>query len=79
MNFFSGIEGTELVINCSPNGWTEKIDQIADCVGIGEIPRLFYNMRAKRESVWLRHSEKTTAKYFLMVTDDDYAVAAGKE
>ena len=34
---------------------------------------------AKKESVWLGHSEKTAMRYYLMVTDEDYAVAAGKQ
>jgi hypothetical protein len=34
---------------------------------------------SKIESEWLGHSEKTAFDHYLMVTDDDYAVAAGQK
>ncbi|MDR0328249.1 MAG: hypothetical protein LBI05_08150, partial [Planctomycetaceae bacterium] len=58
--------------------------------GLDKIPRPFDNMRASRatevckeygpksESVWLGHSETMAMKHYLMVTDDDYVVAAGQ-
>jgi integrase len=83
-------EDKEFVINRSPHGWSAQFHQIAEKAGLETIPRPFDNMRAsratevcneygaKKESVWLGHSEKTAMKYYLMVTDDDYAVAAGQ-
>jgi len=34
---------------------------------------------AKKESLWIGHSEKIAMKFYLMVTDEDYAIAAGKQ
>ena len=67
--------------------------RIAKKAGIGKIPRPFDNMRASRsteiykmkafgpkaESIWIGHSVKVAFESYLMVTDDDYAVAAGKK
>ena len=86
-----GNEDKEFVINCSPHDWLGQFNRISECAGIGKIPRPFDNMRAsratevcnqhgaKKESVWLGHSEKTAMKHYLMVTDEDYAIAAGKQ
>jgi integrase len=86
-----GNEEREFVINRSPYDWSAQFHRIADRAGLDRIPRPFDNMRAsratevcneygaKRESVWLGHSEKTAMKYYLMVTDDDYAIAAGRK
>ena len=35
--------------------------------------------RSKKESLWIGHSEKIAMKFYLMVTDEDYAIAAGKQ
>jgi hypothetical protein len=63
--------------------------KIAERAGLGKIVRPFDNMRAsratevydewgaKKESLWIGHSEKIAMKCYLMVTDDDYAEAAG--
>ena len=65
--------------------------RIAKKAGIGTIPRPFDNMRAtrsteiyaeygaKKESLWIGHSVKVAFENYLMVTDDDFAVAAGKK
>jgi integrase len=86
-----GNEDKEFVINRSPNSWIRQFNQITESAGLDRIPRPFDNMRAsrateicneygaKQESVWLGHSEKTAMKYYLMVTDDDYAIAAGRK
>ena len=86
-----GNEDTEFVINRSPHDWAGQFDQIAESAGIGKIPRPFDNMRAsratevhnqygaKKESLWIGHSEKIAMKFYLMVTDEDYAIATGKQ
>jgi integrase len=85
-----GNEDKEFVINRSPHDWSAQFCRITEKAGLDKIPRPFDNMRASRatevcneygakaESVWLGHSEKTAMKYYLMVTDDDYAIAAGQ-
>ena len=85
-----GNEDKEFVVNRSHKNLAACFNRIAKKAGIGTIPRPFDNMRAsratevcneygaKKESVWLGHSTKTAMQYYLMVTDEDYAVAAGK-
>ena len=34
---------------------------------------------AKKESLWIGHSEQIARQCYLMVTDDDFAIAAGKK
>ena len=45
-------------------------------VCVQHVRTFFYG--TKMESVWLGHSEKTAMEHYLMVTDEDYAIAAGK-
>jgi integrase len=73
------------------HNWWRHYTLIAQRAGIETIPRPFDNMRASRAtevynkygakiaSVWLGHSVKTALQYYLMVTDNDYATAAGQE
>ena len=80
----------EFVINRLSSDLVGQFHQIAKRAGIEKIPRPFDNMRAsrateicnkygaKRESAWLGHSTKTAMQFYLMVTDEDYAIAAGK-
>jgi integrase len=88
-------EGQEYVINRYANREKSNLGtqfaRIARQAGIGKIPRPFDNMRAsrstevyheygaKKESLWIGHSVKVALESYLMVTDDDYAVAAGKK
>ena len=89
-----GNENTEYVINRYPDRKSNlgtQFARIAKKAGIGKIPRPFDNMRAtrsteihrefgaKKESVWIGHSVKVALESYLMVTDDDYAIAAGKK
>jgi integrase len=90
-----GNEDQEYVINCCTDRENSRLQKpfarIAQKAGIGTIPRPFDNMRASRsteihrewgskvESEWLGHSEKMAFDHYLMVTDDDYAVAAGEK
>jgi integrase len=65
--------------------------RIAKRAGLGKVPRPFDNMRASRsteiykqygakmESLWIGHSLKVALDHYLMVTDDDFAIAAGKK
>ena len=81
----------EFVINRISNDLVGRFHQIAKRAGIERIPRPFDNMRAsrateicnkygaKKESVWLGHSTKTAMQFYLMVTDEDYAIAAGRK
>ena len=85
----------EYVVNRYPNREKSNLGtqfaRIARQAGIGRIPRPFDNMRAsrsteiyaeygaKKESLWIGHSVKVAFENYLMVTDDDYAVAAGKK
>jgi len=89
-----GNEGQEYVINRYANREKSNLGtqfaRIAQKAGIGKIPRPFDNMRAsrstevynkygaKKESLWIGHSVRVAFEDYLMVTDDDYAVAAGK-
>ena len=90
-----GNEDTEYVINRYPDRENSNLGtqfaRIALKAGIDKIPRPFDNMRAsrsteiyntegaKKESVWIGHSVKVALESYLMVTDDDYAIAAGKK
>ena len=90
-----GNEDQEYVINRYVNREKSNLGtqfaRIAQRAGIGKVPRPFDNMRASRsteihrqygskiESVWIGHSVKVAHEYYLMVTDDDFAVAAGKK
>jgi len=90
-----GNEEQEYVINRYSNRECYRLQRpfsrIAQKAGMGEIPRPFDNMRASRateihrewgskiESEWLGHSEKMAFDHYLMVTDDDYAAAAGQK
>ena len=90
-----GNESTEYVINRYPDREQSNLgtqfSRIAKRAGIGKVPRPFDNMRAsrsteihrqhgaKKESVWIGHSLKVALEHYLMVTDDDYAIAAGKK
>jgi len=89
-----GVEDQEYVIghvsNRDTSTWWQEYTRIAKRAGLERIPRPFDNMRAsratevhdrygaKKESLWIGHSEKIAEKFYLMVTDDDYAKAAGK-
>jgi integrase len=88
-----GNESQEYVINRYSDrkrlSVAHPFSKIAQRAGLGKIVRPFDNMRAsrateicndydaKKESIWLGHSEKIAMKCYLMVTDDDYAKAAG--
>ena len=88
-----GNEGQEYVINRyadrEKSNLGTQFARIARKAGIGRIPRPFDNMRAsratevynehgaKKESLWIGHSVRVAFEDYLMVTDDDYAVAAG--
>jgi len=88
-----GNEGQEYVINRytdrEKSNLGTQFARIARRAGIGRIPRPFDNMRAsratevynehgaKKESLWIGHSVRVAFEDYLMVTDDDYAVAAG--
>jgi integrase len=90
-----GNEGQEYVINRYVNREKSNLGtqfaRIAKKAGIGKIARPFDNMRAsrsteiyaefgaKKESLWIGHSVKVAFENYLMVTDDDFAVAAGKK
>ena len=90
-----GNEDQEYVINRYPNreeiNLVTQFNRIAEKAGIGKISRPFDNMRAtratevhnkwgaKKESIWIGHSVKEALDSYLMVTDDDYAIAAGKK
>ena len=90
-----GNEDQEYVINRYVNRERSNLGtqfaRIAKKAGIGTIPRPFDNMRAsrsteiyaefgaKKESLWIGHSVKVAFENYLMVTDDDFAVAAGKK
>ena len=90
-----GHEEEKYVINrYSRNGCAvlvAPLDKIAVKSGIGKIVRPFDNMRASRstevhrdygamaESLWLGHSKEIAKECYLMVTDDDYAKAAGQK
>ena len=83
-------EAEGFVINWRHTGWNEYVCRIVKRAGLGKIPRPFDNMRASRateidrkygskaESLWIGHSEKIAMQHYLMVTDEDYAKAAGK-
>jgi len=90
-----GNEDTEYVVNRYPDreqcNLGTQFSRIAKRAGIGKIPRPFDNMRAsrsteihkqygaKKESLWIGHSLKVALESYLLVTDDDYAIAAGKK
>jgi integrase len=90
-----GNEEQEYVINRYANRAKSNLGtqfaRIAKKAGIGKIARPFDNMRAsrsteiyaefgaKKESLWIGHSVKVAFENYLMVTDDDFAVAAGKK
>ena len=68
----------------------QPFNKIAEKAGIGRIVRPFDNMRASRsteihreygtmaENLWLGHSNEVAKECYLMVTDDDYAMATGQ-
>ena len=88
-------QDTEHVINRYPrrerSNLGTEFSRIAKRAGIGLIPRPFDNMRASRsteiykeygpkaENRWIGHSDAVALQHYLMVTDDDYAIAAGKK
>ena len=90
-----GNEEQEYVINRYANREEANLGtqfaRITRKAGIDRIARPFDNMRAsrstevyheygaKKESLWIGHSVKVALDSYLMVTDDDYAVAAGKK
>ena len=90
-----GNENQEYVINRYPNreeiNLVTQFNRIAMKAGLGRISRPFDNMRAtratevhnkwgaKKESLWIGHSVKEALDSYLMVTDDDYAIAAGRK
>ena len=90
-----GNENQEFVINRYPDreeiNLGTQFARIAKRAGIDKIPRPFDNMRAtrateihnkygaKKESFWIGHSAKEAFDSYLMVTDDDFAIAAGKK
>jgi len=39
----------------------------------------YHRYGAKKESLWIGHSVNVAFENYLMVTDDDFAVAAGKK
>ena len=78
-------------VNREKSNLGTQFARIAKKAGIGRIARPFDNMRAsrsteiyaeygaKKESLWIGHSVKVAFENYLMVTDDDFAVAAGKK
>jgi len=78
-------------VNRAKSNLGTQFARIVKKAGIGRIARPFDNMRAtrstevynefgaKKESLWIGHSVKVAFENYLMVTDDDYAVAAGKK
>jgi integrase len=82
INRYSNREITNLVV---------PFTKIAERAGIGRIARPFDNMRASRsteihreygtmaENLWLGHSKEIAKECYLMVTEDDYAMAAGQK
>jgi integrase len=85
-------EEVEFVIGMvGSSSWLRTVSKIAERAGIGTIPRAFDNMRASRstevydqygaakESAWIGHSHKIAKEFYLMVTEDDFAEAAGKK
>ena len=89
-----GNENTEYVINRYPDRKSNlgtQFARIAKRAGITKVERPFDNMRAsrsteihrehgaKKESVWIGHSVKVALESYLLVTDDDFAIAAGKK
>jgi len=78
-------------VNREKSNLGTQFARIAKKAGIGRIARPFDNMRAsrsteiyaefgaKKESHWIGHSVKVAFENYLMVTDDDFAVAAGKK
>ena len=40
---------------------------------------IYKNFGPKVENVWIGHSDAVARKHYLMVTDDDYAIATGKK
>ena len=89
-----GNEGQEYIINRYTNrervNFGQPFDTIAKRAGLDKIVRPFDNMRASRateilrrhgakvESAWIGHSEKIAEECYLMVTEEDYAIATGK-
>ena len=86
-------EGNEFVIECFQNtSWNlhSPFQTIAKRAGLGTIIRPFDNMRmsrsneverkfgAKKESLWIGHSEKVMLKHYHVLEDSDYLEAAGK-
>jgi integrase len=95
LRLLPGNEEQEYVINRYANREEANLGtqfaRITRKAGIDRIARPFDNMRAsrstevyheygaKKESLWIGHSVKVALDSYLMVTDDDYAVAAGKK
>ncbi|MCL2710968.1 MAG: hypothetical protein FWE95_08810, partial [Planctomycetaceae bacterium] len=89
-----GNEDREYIINRYTNrenvNFGQPFDTIAKRAGLGKIVRPFDNMRASRsteihrrygakvESAWIGHSEKIAEECYLMVTEEDYAIATGR-
>ena len=86
-------EGNEFVIeHFQKTSWNlnSPFQTIACRAGLGKIIRPFDNMRmsrsneverkfgAKKESLWIGHSEKVMLKHYHVLEDSDYLEAAGK-